>query len=429
MININIEHSGIPLLLVEEKRDFAYQKFKELWDNSKGLQDIGWVNYPNLISDSELEIIENLAKGIRSNSDVLLVLGTGGSYMGAKALTDILVGDTRTEVVFYGYDFSVRHLNYLLKILEDKDYSICAISKSGGTMEPMAAFSLLMEQLINRYGEDEAASRTYVITEDKKSALHDYAEEIDCHIVHMPKDIGGRYSVFTPVGLLPLAVHGVNIREFVEGARSLASPESLSSPDGTGFNLDYAICRNIYGEMGASLFDGGKEPIPKSIEALEVFDPYAKYLGNWWQQLFGESEGKDGKGIFPTVLLFNRDLHSMGQFLQEGSKTFFETMLFLGHQEPLAEIPESKIVPELSNKKLADISSSVEKGVLEIHKKAGIPLITIGIEEISPRALGELMYYFMIQCAVSALMLGVNPFNQPGVEAYKMEVKKLIREG
>ena len=447
-IRVDLSNTGIPSELINEKRDDAQSYLHQLWHNVDGaLSDIGWVKYPNLITDSELEIIETLAKEIRDDSDVLLVLGVGGSYMGAKAITDLLPGDGKTEVVFYGYDFSARHLRMILKQLEGKEYSICAVSKSGGTMEPMAAFSILMEHIVNKYGIEEASSRTYVVTEDKKSALHDYAEEINCHIIHMPMDIGGRYSVLTGVGLLPLAVHGINIRELIEGAKSIAYKEAFSDS-----GLDYAICRNIFSSVGSPLLDGthlmldsnkgdsdkgaSDSGIPKTIEAFEVFDPYAEYFGNWLQQLFGESEGKDGKGIFPTVLMFNRDLHSMGQFLQQGAPTFFETMLFLGNQKATSaedgryiyetEIPETTILPELSHKKLDDISYSVEQGVLAAHIKGGIPLITISIDEVSPRSIGELMYFFMIECAVSALMLGVNPFDQPGVEAYKAEVKKLI---
>lgn len=459
-VKIDLKNVGIPMADIVGHRELAESKLDMLFDESSPLEYTGWVDFPNRITDGELSVIEMLADNIRETSDVLVVLGVGGSYMGAKALTDIIPGDGSTEVVFAGYDFSTRHTRELIEKLgggvgdsaggdggagnEDsagtsgkrRDFSICAISKSGGTMETMAAFSIMMDYAIKRYGADEAAARTYVVTEDKPSALHNYAERIGCHIIHMPLDIGGRYSVFTGVGLLPLAVHGINIREFIEGTRALArrdafvnaeaAQESIEhlGEDGTAelddsasivAPLDYAIARNILHAQG------------KSVEVFEFFDPYAEFFGNWIQQLFGESEGKDGKGLYPTTLTFNRDLHSMGQFLQEGAPCFLETMVLFGKQPDDLEIPTTEIVPELSNRKIADISRFVEQGVIEAHRKAGIPLITISIDEITPRSMGELMYFFMIQCAVSGLILGVNPFDQPGVEAYKSEVKALLK--
>ncbi len=457
-VKIDLNNSGIPMADIVVHRELAEEKLDMLFAGSvsggkapaesAALEYTGWVDFPNRITDGEISVIEMLADNIRETSDVLVVLGVGGSYMGAKALADIIPGDGSTEVIFAGYDFSARHMREIIDKLcegcgdaaadrkKGRDFSICAISKSGGTMETMAAFSIMMNYAIKRYGADEAAARTYVVTEDKPSALHNYAERIGCHIIHMPLDIGGRYSVFTAVGLMPLAVHGINIREFIEGTRALAncnvflagatgepsqmtgSTDALGSDDlsnSAAGPLDYAIARNILHARG------------KSVEVFEFFDPYAEFFGNWLQQLFGESEGKNGKGIYPATLTFNRDLHSMGQFLQEGAPCFFETMVLFGKQPDDIEIPETEIVPELSNRKIADICRYVEQGVIEAHRKAGIPLITISIDEITPRSMGEFMYFFMIQCAVSAMILGVNPFDQPGVEAYKSEVKALIK--
>lgn len=420
-MKIDLRNLGLSPDSIKKLRPEAVLQFNKLWDGK--LQYAGWVDYPNLVTDGDLEVIRKLADNIRENSDVLIILGTGGSYMGAKAVTDLIPGEGDTELIFLGYDLSERHLTEGLSQLEGKNYSVLAISKSGTTMEPMASFIIMAEQLFQRYGAKEGAERIYVITEDKPSALHTYAETIGSHIVHMPMDIGGRYSVFTAVGLLPMAVHGIDIYEFISGARTIASK--------TAFNedaFDYAISR--------FLLRG------KAIEVFEVFDPYAEYMGHWLEQLFGESEGKDGKGIFPSVLLFNRDLHSMGQFLQEGSPVFFETMLLFGadgreqNQSQDREhkscapttIPQNTILPYLSGRTFSEIRISVARGVIRAHQSVGIPMTIIEIPDITARSIGQFMYFFMIECAVSALLIGVNPFNQPGVEAYKRETNRMLLE-
>ena len=410
-VKVDLSNIGIDSDAIEKMRSLAMEKLDALFgDSDEHLESAGWVDYPNRLSVSDIAHIEGIAAEIRRKSDVLVVLGVGGSYMGAKSLIDIVPGDSDTEVIFSGYDFSARYFRDVINSLKEKSFSICAISKSGSTMETMAAFAIMRDVLVGRYGEKEAARRTYVITVNDDNPLRRRAMEIDATILDMPSDIGGRYSVLTPAGLLPAAVHGIDVRSVVAGAKAIASKDEFLEV------IDYAIVRNILLEQG------------KRVEVFEFFDPYAEFFGNWLQQLFGESEGKDGKGLYPAKLTFNRDLHSMGQFLQEGMPIFFETMLLLGKQKDELVIPETTIVPHLSNQKVADISSNVEKGVIEAHRKAGIPLITISIDEITPSTMGELMYFFMVQCAVSALILGVNPFNQPGVEAYKSEVKRLIKE-
>ena len=437
-VKVNLKHSNIEESLVKDLRNKAASLFESMWEDAipgdqgdPSLHYTGWLDYPVRIEEEEIRKIEDMAKEIKSRSSYLLVIGTGGSYMGARAVTDLIAGEDQTKLLFLGYDINERHILEVLKTLEGKDYSLCVVSKSGGTMEPMVSFSIMMEDLKARYGEEEAFERTYVITENKDSLLHDYARETNCHILYVPENIGGRYSVFTAVGLLPMAVHGADIREFVNGAKALASRDAF---DGEG--LDYAITRLLLGGYGhgtmedaADAFDDAwNSRCGKSMEVFEVYDTYAEYFGNWLLQLFGESEGKEGKGIFPTLLLFNRDLHSIGQFLQEGRRDFFETMILFGDRPNACSmaVPDTPLASDLAGLTLGRINRSVEEGVIAAHSKAGVPLITIGIEEISPRSIGGLMYYFMVQSAVSALLMGLNPFNQPGVEKYKREIRNLI---
>ena len=424
-INVNLEHSSVDSSLVIKLRDVAKKKYSSLWEGlgpdygeDSSLGYTGWLDYPNQITEEYIQKIESIAKDIQDKSDYLLLIGTGGSYMGTRAITELISSSSKTELLFLGFDFNERHLKEIFNKIADNDFSLCIVSKSGSTMEPMVAFSLALEKLKEKYGEEESFSRTYVITEDKPNPLNKYAIDNGCQTIYIPENIGGRYSIFTAVGLLPLAVHEIDIREFIAGAKTLAKRNAF---DGDG--LDYAITRLILGGFCSDSQD------KKVLEIFEVYDPYAEYFCNWLKQLFGESEGKDGKGVYPTFLLFNRDLHSIGQFLQDGSKIFFETMLFMGdsYYSGTMGIPENPLVSHIAGKHLVEIRRSVEEGVLRAHAEGGVPLITISIDKISPRSLGELMYFFMVQSAVSALLLGVNPFNQPGVENYKSEIRKLLK--
>ena len=420
-VKVNLEHTNIDKGAILNLRERAWEQFSRMWDdvipgseNDPTLMYTGWLDYPNNVTEEYLSQIQGLADEINRTSDYLLVIGTGGSYMGTKAVTDLIPGQ-EDKLIFLGYDFNSRRINEILNKIEGKDYSICIVSKSGSTMEPMVSSAVVLDKLKEKYGE-EAYSRIYIITEDKKSVLRDFAKENNCNLLYIPENIGGRYSVFTAVGLLPMAVHGIDIKEFINGAKSLAQRGCFRDE-----GLDYAISRVLFHGI-----DGDKGD--KEIEVFEVFDAYAEYLGNWLLQLFGESEGKDGKGLFPTLLIFNRDLHSIGQFLQNGSQVFFETMLFLGNSELQEDVilPPNPFISCVADRPMRAIVHGVEEGVVKAHSKAGIPLITIGIEKLSPRNIGELMYFFMVQSAVSALLLGVNPFNQPDVEKYKKEVKRIV---
>ncbi len=401
--------SGFKPEEVEARRTEARRQLARL--RSGELHFTGWVKDPVEFDDFRIAAVENTAREIREKSDIFLVLGVGGSFMGAKAVIDLLAPENReTEVLFAGYNFSARYIKELMREIEGKDVSICVISKSGSTTETLSAYGIFKEWMLEKYGKEETAKRTYVVTENRSNFLFDEATAEGATIFDLALDIGGRYSVLTPVGLLPIAVAGIDIREIMEGARSLTSMEAF---DGDG--LDYAILRQMYYETG------------KKIEVFEFFDPYAAYFGEWLKQLFGESEGKNGKGLFPASLMFSRDLHSMGQFLQQGTPSFFETFVMAEKSDVDVKIPQTAMKP-FAGKTVQGINSCAEKGVYDAHVKAGIPVLAIRADEFSPKTVGELLYYFETQCAVSALLSGVDPFNQPGVEAYKKEMRAYIDE-
>lgn len=408
---VDLKNSTINQSEIETVREDAHRKFLDIWE--KKLPYCGWVDYPVRISDELIQEITDTAAKIRRESDVFLVLGAGGSFMGAKAVIDLLESpESDTEIIFAGYNFSARYVREIMKRMENKDVSLCVISKSGGTMETLTAYSIFEEWMKERYGT-EAAERTYVITENAPNYLRRKAASEQIHCFDLDKDIGGRYSVMTPVGLLPIAVAGIDVHEFIAGAADLASEDAF-----TGENLDYAIVRQELYRIG------------KNVEVFESFDPYFSYFGEWLKQLFGESEGKMGKGILPYTMTFSRDLHSMGQFLQQGTPCFFETLLSVrdleNAQRPDYRVPDSAL-DSLAGKMLNQINKCAERGVFDAHVKSGIPLIEISIPEQNSYYIGMLMYYFEVQCAVSALLAGVCPFDQPGVEAYKKETRAHIQ--
>lgn len=408
-LTIDLQHSGISEEKLAARREEAQAALKKI--RSQELDYTGWTSYPETIDKAELDAVKAAADQIRKSSDYFLVLGVGGSFMGAKAVIDLLKPEgCRTEVLFAGYHFSARYIQELLHKIEGGDLSICVISKSGTTTETLSAYGIFKEYMLEKYGAEETAKRMYVITEHRSNYLFDAATAEGCTIFDLPVDIGGRYSVLTPVGLLPIAVAGIDIDEMLAGAAELAKDGAF---DGDG--LDYAILRQ-------AMFDSGKR-----IEVFEFFDPYAAYFGEWLKQLFGESEGKDGKGLFPASLVFSRDLHSMGQFLQQGTPSFFETFLLNEHPAEDVEIPESAMKP-FAGKTIQQINTCAEKGVFDAHVKAGVPAIRILIDYLNPERVGELIYFFETQCAVSATLSGVDPFNQPGVEAYKKEMRGYISE-
>lgn len=410
-LKIELQNTNIPAQKLEGKRAGAREALDTLWSGE--LDYTGWVKYPHEFTDDKIQELVAVSKEIRSKCDYFLVLGVGGSFMGAKAVIDALEPcDADTKVLFAGYNFNARYIREVMDTIGDKDVCICVISKSGSTAETLSAYGIFKEWMLARYGKEETASRTYVITERRSNFLYDAATEEGCTIMDLPLTIGGRYSVLTPVGLLPIAVAGIDIQKIMDGARSIASKEAILG-DGTG--LDYAITRNLF-------FRGGRQ-----IEVYEFFDPYLAYIGEWLKQLFGESEGKEQLGIFPTSLLFSRDLHSMGQFLQDGTPNFFETFITVGQSDEDLVIPETAMEP-FAGKTIQSINECAEKGVLDAHVEDGIPAISIHLQQLDEEALGEMIYYFETQCAISALLFGLNPFDQPGVEAYKKSMRSYIQQ-
>ena len=409
-ISVNLSGCHIKEEVFEKRRPEAEEKLTALWDG--GLEYTGWVRQPLTITESELNRIEEAAARIRSMSDCFIVLGVGGSYIGARAVIDLLGNENSdTEVLFAGYNFSARYIEEVFRKTEQKGICLCVVSKSGSTAETMVAYGIFREYMISRYGSSEAAERTYVITENRPNALYDLAVTDGSHLFDLAEDIGGRYSVLTAVGLLPAAVAGIDVRGIIRGAAETASVAYFQ-----GKGLDYAIARQHFLETG------------KYIEVFEFFDPYTVFLGEWLKQLFGESEGKEKKGLFPATLMFSRDLHSMGQFLQQGTECLFETLITSREEEGQdVWIPENAVRP-FAGKTLKQLNACAVSGVYDAHVKAGIPVIRIETERFTPETVGELIYFFETQCAVSALLSGVNPFDQPGVEAYKAEMRSYVRK-
>lgn len=435
-IRVNLDHSGIAEERIAARRAEVAAALQDLWSGT--MKYTGWIDHPNRISEAEMVRIEETAGKIRRESDVLLVLGAGGSYMGAKAVIDLLQQpDDALQVLFAGYNFSGRYMRKIFLEMEDKDVSLCIISKSGSTMETLASCSIYEKWMRERYGE-AATERMYVITESETNMLGKKAREENLTLLLMNPDIGGRYSVMTAVGLLPIAAAGIDIRQFVAGAKSIAHRDCFTGATDdaevagelesagrqapsvrSGNHLDYAIVRQ-------ELYRDGKV-----LEAFESFDPFFDYFGEWLIQLFGESEGKEQKGIFPTRLIFSRDLHSMGQFLQQGTECFFETLVHADRPNedlyPDYEIPDG-LMKYLTGKTVNQINRCAQQGVWDAHVREGIPAIEIVIPMVDAYYVGELMYFFEVECAVSSLLAGVYPFDQPGVEAYKEATRKHIRE-
>jgi glucose-6-phosphate isomerase len=406
-IKADLANTRIDENMIAERREAAQEELGKLW--SEELDFTGWVRQPHRFTDEMIDGLKKTAEEIRGMCDIFLVLGVGGSFMGAKAVIDLLADDTDgTKVIFAGYNFSGRYIREIMKMMEGKDVCICVISKSGSTTETLSAYGIFRQMMLDRYGEKETARRTFVVTERRSNYLFDQATAQGSQVFDLALDIGGRYSVLTPVGLLPIAVAGIDIAELVHGARGIASEEAFK-----GDVLDYAIIRQLFYESG------------KSVEVFEFFDPYAAYFGEWLKQLFGESEGKDAKGLFPASLMFSRDLHSMGQFLQQGSECFFETFITADRAAVDVDIPESAKDP-FAGKTIEQINSCAKKGVMAAHIKAGIPVVSITVPEVNAGTVGELIYFFETECAVSALLSGVDPFDQPGVEAYKREMRDYI---
>ena len=388
---------------------------------------LGWVDLPKNYNKEEFSRIKKAAEKVKSDSDVLLVIGIGGSYLGARAAIEMASHSFRNnlskedrkspEIYFVGQNISSTYMMDLLDVIKDKDVSINVISKSGTTTEPAIAFRIFKEFLEKKYGKEEASKRIYATTDAKKGALKQVSDEEGYETFVIPDDVGGRFSVLTPVGLLPIAVAGIDIDAIMTGANDARVDFSNSNLDENDC-YQYAVVRNILHRKG------------KDIELLVNYEPNLHYVSEWWKQLYGESEGKDQKGIFPAAVDFSTDLHSMGQFIQDGSRTMFETVLNV--ENPLKEIiiEEAEVDTDglnfLAGKTIDFVNKQAFKGTLLAHNDGGVPNMVLNIPELSAYYFGQMVYFFEKACAISGYLLGVNPFDQPGVEAYKKNMFALL---
>ena len=402
---------------------------KALHDGSRAGNDfLGWVNLPSSFTEESIRDIENTATVLRTNCDVIVVVGIGGSYLGAKAVIDALSNSfdwletkRKNPVILYaGNNISEDYLYELTKYLDDKQFGIINISKSGTTTEPAIAFRILKELLIKKVGKDESKKRIVAITDAAKGALRTLADTEGYKTFIIPDNVGGRYSVLTPVGLLPIAVAGLNIRNLLKGAADIEKATGENTPYELNLPAIYAVVRN-------ELYKRGKK-----IEIVVNYNPKLHYFAEWWKQLFGESEGKEGKGIFPAAVDFTSDLHSMGQWIQEGERTIFETVLSIKEPNKKIAVPHDDVnldeLNYLKDMRLDEVNKMAELGTRIAHVDGGVPNILIDIPELSEYFIGQLIYFFEKACGISGYMLGVNPFDQPGVEAYKSNMFALLEK-
>ncbi len=427
MIKVDISNVwgqlSLPNLLAAESEVFAaHQMLME--GSGEGSDFLGWLNLPQEKQTEELRRIRAAAERIRESSDVFVVIGIGGSYLGSRAAIELMQGCSRNigkgkgdpQILYAGNSLSTRAWNELLRLLEGKDFSVAIISKSGTTTEPAIATRALRWLLERKYGTEGAKKRIYAITDPSKGALRQMATEEGWESFVIPANVGGRYSVLTAVGLLPMAVAGIDPMEVLQGAFQAKKDYDIRSFENPVWL--YAAIRNLLYRKG------------KKVEILESFEPGFKMMGNWWQQLFGESEGKDGKGIFPVSAEFTPDLHSLGQLIQQGERNMFETMVRFAPPAQRAVIGSDYKnldgLNYLEGRSLDFVDEQAFQGTVEAHVDGGVPVITMDMGELTERSLGELFYFFELACGISAYMLGVNPFNQPGVEFYKRNMFKLL---
>jgi glucose-6-phosphate isomerase len=392
----------------------------------KGNEFLGWVELPSSIDKNLLLTIEQAAAGLRKKAEIVVVIGIGGSYLGARAVIEalshnflVLKKEVKSPVtLFAGHNIGEDYLADLIDILNHKEYALIVISKSGTTTEPAIAFRILKSHIEKKYGKQEAGERIVAITDKARGALKKLASEEDYQTFDVPDDIGGRYSVLTPVGLLPIAVAGFDVRKLIEGAKTMQELNIQSSSIEKNPMALYAATRNALYKKG------------KLVEILVNYQPNLSYFTEWWKQLYGESEGKDGKGIFPAGVNFTSDLHSMGQYIQEGQRILFETVLSVEKPHRSITIPNDKDdldgLNYIAGKKIHEVNYMAELGTTLAHVEGGVPNIQIQIPLINEFYLGQLIYFFEMACALSGYLVNVNPFDQPGVEAYKKNMFALL---
>jgi glucose-6-phosphate isomerase len=412
---------------IRSYEDKVMESNKALHDKSgKGSDFLGWLDLPSSITEEHLNDINAAAEKIRSLADYVIVTGIGGSYLGAKAVIDafsssfdFLQSDRKNPVVLYaGQNIGEDYSHELLDLLKDKSFAVVVISKSGTTTEPAIAFRLLKQLMEEKYSAEEIKNRIVAITDASKGALRTLADQEGYKTFVIPDDVGGRYSVLTPVGLLPIAIAGHDIKQLVEGARYM---EEQTKP-GTSFDENPAA---VYAATRNALYDDGK-----AIEILVNYQPKLHYLSEWWKQLYGESEGKENKGIFPASVDFTTDLHSMGQWIQEGVRNIFETVVSVESPNYEVKIPEDEAnldsLNYIAGKRVDEVNKMAELGTLVAHVDGGVPNIKLEIPKLDEYYLGEILYFFEKACGISGYTLGINPFDQPGVEAYKKNMFALL---
>ena len=388
---------------------------------------LGWVDLPETYDKDEFARIKKAAEKIKNDSEVLVVIGIGGSYLGAKAAIEFLshsfynnlTKDKRKtpEIYFAGTNMSGVYLQHLIDVVGDRDFSVNVISKSGTTTEPAIAFRVFKKMLEEKYGKEEAAKRIYATTDKAKGALKTLATAEGYETFVVPDNVGGRFSVLTAVGLLPIAAAGIDIDDLMAGAKDAMNDFANKNMD-ENQALQYAAVRNILHRKG------------KDLELMVNYEPRVHYLAEWWKQLFGESEGKEGKGLYPTSADFSADLHSLGQYIQQGQRLFFETVVSIGKPEVEFVIESDKENLDglnfIAGKTLDYVNKKATDGVILAHVDGNVPNLGINIPEVTPYHLGYTFYFFEKACGVSGYLLGVNPFDQPGVEAYKKNMFALL---
>lgn len=397
----------------------------ELLESKKGLGNdfLGWLDLPTNYDKEEFARIKAAAAKIKSNSDVLIVIGIGGSYLGARAVIELMKSpfynnlkkDT-PDIYFVGNNISPSYLNQVISICEGKDFSVNVISKSGTTTEPALAFRVFRKMVIDKYGREGAKERIFCTTDKAKGTLKKLADTEGYETFVVPDDVGGRFSVLTAVGLLPIAAAGCDIDALMSGARQAQNDYTADFDNNDCYK--YAAFRNILYRKG------------KSVELLVSYDPSFTMMAEWYKQLFGESEGKDNKGIFPSAVTFSTDLHSMGQFIQDGSRIMFETVMDIKKPQKdffLEDDAENLDgLNFLTNQNMSVVNQKAQQGTIIAHSEGGVPNIVLELEDTTEFSVGYMIYFFEKACAVSGYLLGVNPFNQPGVESYKSNMFALL---
>ena len=428
-LSINLKNTN-RFISFEEIIAFAQQSVRHLdtlnAGTGQGNDFLGWLSLPDDILH-QLDKIEKTAKYLRSVSDTTVVIGIGGSYLGARAVIEALshsfsplLKTQHHDVIYAGQNICEDYLSDLLEILDGRNYSIVVISKSGTTTEPAIAFRILKDHLEKKVGKTKAAERIIAITDARKGALRSLAETNGYETFIIPDNIGGRYSVLTPVGLLPISISGLDIRMLVNGAKAMEGLTRNNKNAASNPSLLYAAARNLILQSG------------KSIEIMVGFTPKLHFLAEWWKQLFGESEGKDGKGIFPASVDMTTDLHSLGQYIQDGKRILFETMISVKNPVKKLTIPAEKDDSDqlnyLAGKRLSEVNHNAETGTTLAHNDGNVPIITITIPALDEYYTGQMIYFFEMACAISGYILDVNPFDQPGVEAYKANMFGLLNK-